>query len=131
MKRINAILFVSLLVLSTGLFAQDQSEIKVEEIAVCKSVENRTPVGIDSVFSSDIGKLYCYTKLKSQNDKYTISHVWFYNNKQMTKIDLNVKLKSWRTWSAKTIYPKWTGDWRVEVQDSNGNVLSKIAFKIK
>ena len=87
-------------------------------------------MGTDSVFSSDVGKLYCFTKLSSDTDSSEISHVWFYNDKQVAKIDLPMKAKSWRTWSAKTIWPTWKGDWRVEIQDSNGNVIKSISFRI-
>jgi hypothetical protein len=49
----------------------------------------------------------------------------------MTKIDLKVVGKSYHTWSTKTVIPKWKGDWRVEVQDPAGKVLSKISFKVQ
>ena len=49
----------------------------------------------------------------------------------MAKIDLPMKAKSWRTWSAKTIMPAWKGDWKVEIQDSNGTVIKSISFRIK
>ena len=130
-RRIRSLLFIIVLLASTNLLAQSQSEIQVEDIAVCTSIDNRVPVGTADSFSADVGKLYCYTKLKSESDMYTISHVWFYNDKQMAKIDLSVKAKSWRTWSAKTIIPAWNGSWRVEVHDSDGKVISKIPFEIK
>ena len=129
-RRFYSLLFTIVLFFSKNLPAQSQSEIQVENIAVCTSIDNREPNGTANEFNAEIGQLYCFTKLKSQSDAYSISHVWFYNNKQMTKIDLKVKAKSWRTWSAKTIIPAWTGDWRVEVQDSGGNVISKVNFRI-
>ena len=49
----------------------------------------------------------------------------------MAKINLPMNAKSWHTWSAKTIMPAWKGDWRVEIQDSEGNVISKIPFRLK
>jgi hypothetical protein len=126
-----ALAFVITLLLSCGLYAQNSPGIKVTDIAVCTSVENRQPAGIDSVFNSDVGKLYCFTEIKSQTDTTEISHVWFYKDKQMAKINLPVKAKSWHTWSAKTILPTWKGDWRVEIQDSNGNVIASKSFQIK
>jgi subtilisin-like proprotein convertase family protein len=60
-----------------------------------------------------------------------ISHVWFYQDKQMAKINLPVKAKTWRTWSAKTIMQAWKGNWRVEVQDSKGNIISSKSFRLK
>jgi hypothetical protein len=125
-------LFIFMLILlSSMLFAQNSSGIEVENNAICTSVEDRQPIGTDSVFTADAGKLYCFTKLKSQTDKSKISHVWFYQDNIMAKINLPIKAKSWRTWSAKTIMPDWKGNWRVEVQDSNGNILSSISFRLK
>ena len=131
MRRSYSFIFILVLLLSGGLFAQSQSNVKVDSIFICTSVQNRQPVGTDSVFTSDVGKLYCFTKLSSESDTSEISHVWFYNNKQMAKINLPMNAKSWHTWSAKTIMPAWKGDWRVEIQDSEGNVISKISFRLK
>lgn len=131
MKKSYSFIFIFVLLLSGGLFAQNQSNVKVDSIVICTSVENRQPIGTDSVFSSDVGKLYCFTKLSSETDTSEISHVWFYNDKQMAKINLPMNAKSWHTWSAKTIMPAWKGDWRVEIQDSEGNVISKISFRLK
>lgn len=113
------------------LHAQDQAVIEVVVIKVCTSVEDRQPLGEDTVFSSDVGKLYCYTRLNNPSGESTISHVWFYQDRQMAKIDLPVKANTWRTWSSKNILPLWVGDWRVEVQDSSGSVLADISFIIE
>jgi hypothetical protein len=131
MRALSSIIFMTVIGLSSGLFAQGQENIKVENIAICTSVENRQPIGIDSVFHADAGQVCCYTKLMGQTDISKISHVWFYQDKQMSKIDLTMKAKTWRTWSIKTIIPEWKGDWRVEVQDSTGNVITSTSFKIK
>lgn len=131
MRRICTLAFILVLLLSGGLFAQNTPGIKVDNIAVCTAVENRQPVGTDSVFSADAGKLYCFTKLTSQKDITEISHVWLYDGKKMAKIDLPVKAKTWRTWSAKTILPAWKGNWRVDVQNSKGDVISSLTFRIK
>lgn len=131
MKNTCLFIFMMVLLFSVGLYAQNSSGIEVANIAVCTSVESKQPMGTDSVFSSDVGKLYCFTKLTSDTDSSQISHVWFYNDKQMAKIDLPMNAKSWRTWSAKTIWPAWKGNWRVEIQDSNGNIIKSISFRLK
>lgn len=128
----QACLFVLLPVfLISSLLAQDQSMATVDEISVCTAVEDRQPVGIDTSFTSAVEQLYCYTKLTSPQDTTVISHVWFHNEEQMASIKLTMKAKTWRTWSSKRIVPEWTGDWRVEVQDENGMLLSTKSFKIK
>ena len=131
MKRSCAIFFLLILACTVASNAQNNSTTAVPEIVVCASVANKQPVGIDSVFSTDVKQLSCYTKLFGQEAQSMVSHVWFYQDKQMSKIDLKVMGKSYHTWSTKTVLPKWKGEWRVEVQDSNGKVLGATTFKIR
>jgi hypothetical protein len=120
-----AILFIFILL------AQDQPAITVEDISICTAIENKQPAGIDSVFSSDVGQLYCYTQLTSVQDTAVISHVWIHNNEVRASVQLTLKAAKWRTWSSKRIVPEWTGDWRVEVQNEAGELLAKKTFKIQ
>jgi len=132
MKPLATLLIpVIVLTFSSVLFAQEQADIKVENIVICTSVEDRQPEGTGSVFSADVGRLYCYTKIISHADPSVISHVWFYGDLQMAKVDLAIRAGTWRTWSSKNILPHWRGDWRVEVQDSSGEVISQISFKVE
>jgi len=131
MKKLILLALVVVVLFSSVAFAQDQEGIKVENAVICTSVEDRQPVGVGSVFNADIGRLYCFTKLTSQTDTAEISHVWFLGDTQMAKIDLPIRAKTWRTWSSKRILLDWVGDWRVEIQDSEGNVLYEIFFVIK
>ena len=131
MKQPCLALFFAVFFLASGLYAQDQDTTSVAEIAICTSVVDRQPVGTDSVFAADVSHLSCFTKIETKAEQLEVSHVWFYQDKQMATISLTVKAGGFRTWSTKTMMPEWKGDWRVEVQDSKGNVLSKISFKIK
>ena len=131
MKHLIFLILVMVVLFSSVSFAQDQKEIQVDNAVICTSVEDRQPIGAESVFGADIGKLYCFTKLISQTDTAEISHVWFLGNTLMAKVDLSIGARNWRTWSSKKILLEWVGDWRVEVQDSSGNVLYEIFFVIK
>jgi hypothetical protein len=131
MKRLFTLIPVIGLLFTPGLFAQEQPDIEVVNIVICTSIEDREPVGSASVFSSDVGKLYCFTKVMGQTDTSSISHVWYYGDMQMAKINLNIGGKTWRTWSSKKLLMEWVGDWRVEIQDASGNVISEISFKIE
>ena len=131
MKHLISLVAVIVLMFSSVSFAQEKSDIQVENIVICISVEDRQPVGVDSVFNADIGKLYCFTKIISPTETAEVSHVWFLGNTQMAKVDLTIGARTWRTWSSKRILLEWVGDWRVEVQDSSGNVLNEVFFVIK
>jgi len=105
--------------------------IKVDEMAVCTSVEDRQPVGTDTSFVKTIGQLYCFVKITGESDSTSIFQTWIYNDKEMAKVELSVKGKTWRTWSSKRIVEDWVGNWKVEVSDAPGNILMTKEFVIK
>lgn len=112
-------------------FAQDSAGLTVDDIRICTSVEDRQPVGADTSFDSDVGKLFCFTKLSGDQESAVIYHVWYYNDKEMARTELSVRAKTWRTWSNKTILNTWTGNWRVDVLSSDGNVLGSMEFTVR
>jgi hypothetical protein len=111
--------------------AQDTPKLTVEDIRICTSVEDRQPVGADTSFAGDIGHLYCFTGLSGDRDYATLYHVWYYKDKEMLKVELNTKAKTWRTWSTKRIPDSCTGGWRVDVLSSDGTVLGSMEFTIR
>jgi len=124
-----AVVLISL-VLFGFTFAQDMAVLTVEEQVICTAIEDRAPTGADSSFASDVGQLYCFTKISGAEDTTSVSHIWYFNGEEKAKVELNVKSKNWRTWSSKRIDPGWIGDWRVEVVSASGDVLSTRSFTI-
>lgn len=126
--------FVFVIVLSllawVGLFAQTGT-VALADIQVSTSVEDRAPVGADTTFSSNVGQLYCFTHFTGSEDTTSVSHIWYHKDKEMAKVELNVRSKNWRTWSSKRIVSDWTGKWRVEVVAANGDLLGAKDFHIK
>lgn len=105
--------------------------IKVDEMAICTSVEEKQPVGTDTAFVKTIGQLYCFVKVSGESDSTSIYVIWNYNDKEMAKVELSVKGKTWRTWSSKKIVEDWVGNWKVEVSDATDNILMTKEFVIK
>lgn len=126
--RLSAFLFVFLFVSLT--FAQEMAAPTVDELSVCTAVEDRQPVGVNTEFGSDVGTLFCFTKVSGAAADSSISHVWYYNDKEMARIKLNVRADAWRTWSSKKIVEDWVGNWRVDVESAAGSVLKSQAFTI-
>jgi hypothetical protein len=120
-----------LLTLSTAAFAQQNAGISVEDIQIATSIENRAPAGADVSFPATVEKLYCFTKIKSEQETGTIYHVWLYNDRVMAKIELPIKAKNWRTWSVKNILPAHTGKWRLDVESPEGTLITSKEFEIK
>ena len=107
--------------------ATDQG-VKVEKIVAATSVNNLELVGESNEFSSSVGTVYCWTKVRSQSVPATIKHVWYVGDKKVFEYSLNLKFNSTRTWSSKSLRP---GDWNVDVTDDAGVVLSSVSFVVK
>ncbi len=105
-------------------------EIKITQFDFATAIEDRQPVEVDTAFSADVGKVFCFTKIEGVADSTQITHVWHYKDEEKARIDLNVTSNPWRTWSSKTIQESWTGTWRVMVMDSEENVLDSKTFII-
>ena len=108
-----------------------QGQLSVEESAIALGVTDRQPVGADSTFAGDVGRVFCWTLVAGAEGETTLHHVWFHGDQEMADLTLNVGGSPWRTWSSKAIMPEWTGAWRVEVRDSAGNVVATIRFTVE
>jgi hypothetical protein len=128
MKKVIFLSFLLLVMVQFG-FSQEAALV-VDEMVVCTSVEDRQPVGADSSFLDNVETLYCFTRITGAEEPTTVSHVWYYNDKEMANVELNVGEKSWRTWSSKRIVEEWVGNWRVDVVAA-GEVLKSLEFTVK
>ena len=107
-----------------------QGTLSVSESAVATNVVDRMPVGSGTSFSADVGRVYAWTRITGAEGETTIHHVWFQGDVERADLALQVGGSPWRTWSNKAISPEWTGDWRVEVRDSSGNVIETLSFTV-
>src|SRR5206468_12184698 len=93
---------------------------QVEKIALGTGVEARELVGEATEFDVSVGRIYCWTRITSQNVPATIKHVWYADGEQVAEVPLNINFPSVRTWSSKAIA---AGKWKVEVVSETGDVL--------
>ncbi len=110
--------------------AQKQPALVLEEIHICTGVEDRQPSGVGTVFSDDLGKIYCFTKIGGAEGAAYVYHVWYFQNKEIARVELPVKSPSWRTWSSKTLN-MGLGNGRVEIVSESGAILGKAEFEIQ
>jgi hypothetical protein len=103
----------------------------VKEQIICTSVKDRKPVGADTVFSNELERLYCFTRILGAAKPTEIYHVWYHDNKEKSKTKLNVKGVTWRTWSTKRLAKSLTGQWRVDVVSATGKVIASKKFMVK
>ncbi len=132
MRRSFVISLLFLLAGTIGIgLAQEGAMLTVQQMDFCTGIQDREPVGIDTVFSDDVGTVYCFTKIDGATDTTTVSHVWYYKGEEKARVTLNIKGDSWRTWSSKTILKEWDGKWRVDVESASGSILQSKDFVIK
>src|SRR3989442_10217804 len=74
---------------------------QVEKIALGTGVESRELVGEATEFDVSVGRIYCWTKIISQNVPATIKHVWYAGEEQVAEVPLNINYPSTPTWSTK------------------------------
>jgi hypothetical protein len=123
----SALIFLPLICLN----AQEKFSLEVKEILLGTGLENKEVTGVDTAFSADVGKIYCWTKVTGATTETQIAHRWYFNEKEVAKIDITVKYPSYRCWSIKTIYPEMKGNWKVDIEDSAGKLLSSMSFTVK
>jgi len=129
MNKFNIIfLFIFFLRLFSGSTIHAQGILKVELIAIAIAVEDRQPIGVSDVFADTVGALYCFTEIRGMGESTTVSQVWYYGEKRMAEVKLNVRGYRWRTWSTKVMQAEWTGDWRVDVVSEDGKILKSKDF---
>lgn len=98
------------------------------EAQVASEIVDRMPEGAGSAFPADVGEVFCWTRVSGAAGS-TIQHVWIHEGTEFP-VTLDIGGSPWRTWSSKSIPPEWSGEWRVEVRDGEGNVLQTVSFTV-
>ena len=111
--------------------ARERPALRVAKITLTTGVKDRQPIDSAIVFPDSVGRVYCWTLIQGIKEPTVIKHIWYYGEKRVAEVSLEVKPPRYRTWSYKTILPQWKGDWRVWIVDSQGNLLGTASFKIE
>jgi len=115
---------------STAAAVVEESTLVLEDIQICSAIEDRQPSGVGTVFSDDLDKIYCFTKIVGASDTALVNHVWYMGDQQLVSVSLSVKSASWRTWSSKML-DMGLGKGHVEVVTEGGDILGKAEFEIQ
>lgn len=123
-KLIVALAIVPILLMPGLCFA-----IEVADAVICRGVQEREPVEPGDTFPADVGKVWCWSKIKDGKGA-TITHIYYYEDEQKAAVKLDVGSPLWRTYSSKRILPSWTGGWRVDIVGPEEDVLRSLEFTI-
>jgi len=105
--------------------------VKVNTIAIAKSIQGKEPIDSGTLFLSDLNELFCHTGIDNPFNNNRIIHTWQYNGNDYLKSFLTVgNSANWRCWSRIAMNPDLIGDWSVIVSDATGNILDSIEFTI-
>src|SRR5439155_16212308 len=88
---------------------------------------NKEISGEAAQFDGSTTRVYCWTKVTSDQAPATLKHVWSADGKQEAEVPLEIKYTSMRTWSSKNV---WPGSWKVDAVDDKGSVLASKEFTV-
>ncbi len=121
-------LIISLFALSSLLLTGSvQAEGSVARAIVTTGVADREPVNdLERVLAGNERVLF-FTELRGMEGQ-TVRHRWSHGDASLAEVEFKVGGPRWRVWSSKNLIPEWAGEWKVEVIDSAGNVVSEKRF---
>jgi hypothetical protein len=103
----------------------------IERMVVGTGIENKELVGASDKFPAATEKVFCFIEAKNIDEDTTITAVWSYEGKELSKYDLKLQKSSrWRTNANKNLNGM-KGNWQVEVKDVKGNTLKSATFKVE
>lgn len=123
-RVVRLVLLISL-VLVPSVYA-----LEVEDASITTQIVKRSPIDSLNTVPADVDKLYCFTRITGATEDTWVTHVWYCEDKELTRVRLPVNSLNWRTWSSKRVMPQWKGAWRVEVLDNEGQALLIVPFSI-
>ncbi len=114
----------------TGESKTSAGKIVLVQAVMCEDLQERIPQNPTTIFSIERRKVICFTSFDPVPDQTIIYHQWFHRDQTSAKIKLTLKPPRWRTYSSIQFRAEDIGPWRVEIIDSQGNILDALRFSI-
>ncbi|NOY14172.1 MAG: DUF2914 domain-containing protein [Deltaproteobacteria bacterium] len=127
LKKILILLVVSGLLAWTAA----ASTLRVADAAITTAIKQQMPVDRLESFPAGYGKLFCFTRIVGAKKATHVTHVWYYRDDELARVDLPVGSADWRTYSSKRFLPQWAGPWRVVILDEDGRQLATVPFVLE
>jgi hypothetical protein len=134
MKALIASACIVLLMFSFSFSQTDTSAkpgstlITVDSMAFAAGIDARAPMGIATEFESTTEKVSCWTRVSSSQGPVSVKHVWYKDDNKVFELPLTLTSQSGRLWSTKSVS---SGNWRVDVVDDAGNVVTFGSFVVR
>ena len=114
---LSAFLILSCASVSLAFDRKEARRLQIIDGVICMKISSLKCLGSNTQFPSDVGKLYCLTRIAGALNLISVTHVWYFGVRERLRIRLAVKSANWRTYSSKTIRLKEVGEWRVPSPD--------------
>lgn len=112
-------------------FATGSTAFTVERLVIAESVQDREPVNVTEKLSAGTENAFCFLEARSIAQDTEAVFVWYRNNEVVAKVMAPLgQGQRWRTYSSKKLNGQ-AGDWRVEVQDKDGNIMDTVNFIVE
>ena len=105
-------------------------DVVLVQALMCEDIQGQTPQNATTVFSIERRKAICFTSFDPVPEKTIIYHQWFHRDQTSAKIKLTLKSPRWSTYSSIQFRAEDIGPWRVEISDSQGQILDILRFSI-
>jgi hypothetical protein len=112
----------------------DGSDFSVLRAYICRGIEQSEPTEAGKSFipaPDGVLHLWCFSEIGGPARSDTVFHIWYWGEREMARVPLEVRGPRWRTWSTKQILDEWSGEWHVDVTDRAGVVLSRLGFSLE
>ncbi|MFH1502201.1 MAG: DUF2914 domain-containing protein [Candidatus Eisenbacteria bacterium] len=113
---------------------ETRSDLSVLRAYICRGIEQSEPTEAGKSFipAAD-GQLHlcCFSEIGGPARRDTVVHVWYWGEREMARVRLGVTGPRWRTWSTKRVLDEWRGEWRVDITDDSGVLLSRLPFSVE
>jgi hypothetical protein len=132
--RIIGITVILLIVIApiTYSFAQNapKKRLKIEQAMICEAVREFQPINPGITFSIANGSIACFTRFDAVPVETFIGHRWYRKDELVTEQKLILKPPQWSTYSRIQLREFDKGPWRVEIVDSDNQVISILRFSV-
>jgi hypothetical protein len=96
------------------------------EGVICLDIEDSEPLLPKRRFSRNVDFLICYTRFANVNPVDSLKHIWIHGDSVVASVGL-VTDERCRCWSKLEVLPGSEGDWRVDVEGTEGS-LGSVSF---
>lgn len=102
----------------------------VKTLSLTTEIKDRDPLDELTFVDANLEKFFVHTSIETTTET-TISHVYKFDGEEIARVPINVGVSpGWRCWSSKFLDPIWVGNWTVEIQSENGDVLAEKSFTV-